>query len=63
MIHYVIKEVDRGEPVETQEIKIREGESLEQLEERIHEEEHRLIVKATAKLAREIVLAKGSAAS
>ncbi|KAI0396673.1 formyl transferase [Xylariaceae sp. FL0594] len=63
MIHYVIKEVDRGEPIETQEIVIYEGESLEQLEARIHEEEHKLIVKATAKLAQGIISAKRSAAS
>ncbi|KAI0143614.1 formyl transferase [Xylariaceae sp. FL1272] len=55
MIHYVVEEVDRGEAVLTQEIEIQEGESLEELEERIHVEEHKLIVDATASLAEKIV--------
>lgn len=45
MIHYVIDEVDRGEPVMVREVECVEGESLESLEERIHEIEHQLIVK------------------
>ncbi|KAI0417926.1 formyl transferase [Xylaria grammica] len=63
MIHYVVEEVDRGAPVLTQEIQIRDEESLEDLEKRIHEYEHELIVKATALLAQKIVAAKGSATS
>ncbi|KAI1131706.1 formyl transferase [Nemania abortiva] len=61
MIHYVVEEVDRGAPVLTQEIQIQDGESLEDLEQRIHGHEHELIVKATALLAQKIVSAKGSA--
>ncbi|KAI0107590.1 formyl transferase [Nemania sp. FL0031] len=61
MIHYVVEEVDRGAPVLTQEIQIQHGESLEDLEKRIHGHEHELIVKATALLAQKIVSAKGSA--
>ncbi|KAK5629980.1 hypothetical protein RRF57_005695 [Xylaria bambusicola] len=63
MIHYVVEEVDRGAPVMTQEIEIRKGESLEDLEQRIHGYEHELIVKATALLAEKIVAAKGSTTS
>lgn len=63
MIHYVVEEVDRGAPVLTQEITIREGETLEELEQRIHGYEHELIVKATALLAEKIVAAKKSTAS
>ncbi|KAI1113602.1 formyl transferase [Nemania sp. NC0429] len=63
MIHYVVEEVDRGAPVLTQEIKIQEGESLEDLEQRIHGYEHELIVKATALLAQNIASAKGSRTS
>ncbi|KAK7739922.1 Bifunctional purine biosynthetic protein ADE5,7 [Cytospora paraplurivora] len=54
MIHYVIAEVDRGQPIMTREIECREGESLEGLEQRIHSHEHDLIVEATAKVAGEI---------
>ncbi|KAI1259651.1 formyl transferase [Xylariaceae sp. FL1019] len=60
MIHYVVEEVDRGEAVLTQEIKIQEGESLEELEGRIHIEEHKLIVAATASLAEKIVSERNS---
>ncbi|KAI6084549.1 phosphoribosylglycinamide formyltransferase [Hypoxylon rubiginosum] len=60
MIHYVIAEVDRGEPILVQKIKIEEGESLEDLEQKIHGYEHELIVKATALLAEKIVTAKAS---
>lgn len=49
MIHEVIAEVDAGEPIVTQEVEIREGESEDGLEERMHEVEHRLIVEGTRK--------------
>ncbi|PQE11637.1 Phosphoribosylglycinamide formyltransferase protein [Rutstroemia sp. NJR-2017a WRK4] len=48
MIHYVISEVDRGTPITVREIECREGESLEDLEKRIHEQEHDLIVEGTS---------------
>ncbi|CAJ2501438.1 Uu.00g042910.m01.CDS01 [Anthostomella pinea] len=60
MIHYVVEEVDRGDPILTQDIKIEKGESLEALEHRIHGYEHKLIVKATALLAEKIVAARRS---
>lgn len=60
MIHYVIAEVDRGEPILVKKIKIEEGESLEDLEQKIHSYEHELIVKATALLAEKIAAAKAS---
>ncbi|KAI1820792.1 formyl transferase [Xylaria intraflava] len=63
MIHYVVEEVDRGAPILTQEIQIRESDSLEDLEQRIHGYEHELIVKATALLAQKIASAKSSATS
>lgn len=58
MIHYVIAEVDRGAPIITREIECREGETLEDLEQRIHSHEHDLIVEATAKVVGEIVAGK-----
>ncbi|KAI0889815.1 phosphoribosylglycinamide formyltransferase [Annulohypoxylon maeteangense] len=60
MIHYVIAEVDRGEPILVQKIQIQEGESLEDLEQKIHGCEHGLIVKATALLAEKISAAKAA---
>jgi phosphoribosylglycinamide formyltransferase len=50
MVHEVVAEVDRGTPVVVQEIDCREGESLESLEARIHEVEHRIIVEATREM-------------
>ncbi|KAH0543522.1 hypothetical protein FGG08_002190 [Glutinoglossum americanum] len=47
MIHYVVRDVDRGEPIVVKEVEMREGEGLEGLEERIHVAEHELIVKGT----------------
>jgi phosphoribosylglycinamide formyltransferase len=51
-------EVDRGAPILTQPVEIQEGETLEDLEQRIHSYEHELIVKATAIKAEEIVARK-----
>ncbi|KAL2268961.1 hypothetical protein VTJ83DRAFT_3807 [Remersonia thermophila] len=61
MVHYVIAQVDRGEPILVREIECREGEDLHQLEERIHSHEHELIVEATAKVVKEIAAAKAAA--
>ncbi|KAF8453486.1 formyl transferase [Terfezia claveryi] len=44
MIHRVISEVDRGQPLLTKEVQFREGETLQELEGRIHEVEHEIIV-------------------
>lgn len=37
MIHYVIKEVDEGEPIVTKELAFKPGETLNEVEGRIHE--------------------------
>ena len=47
MVHYVISEVDMGQPITTQEIELKRDESLEDLEQRVHENEWKLIVKGT----------------
>jgi phosphoribosylglycinamide formyltransferase len=47
MIHEVIAEVDAGDAVVTAEVELREGETLEQLEGRMHAVEHGLIVEGT----------------
>lgn len=54
MVHYVVLEVDRGDAILTQEIPFA-GESLPELEEKIHACEHGLIVSAAAKVAGEII--------
>lgn len=52
MVHYVITEVDMGEPVVQREVSIEGCTTLQDLEQRLHEVEHELIVKGT-KLALE----------
>lgn len=49
MIHYVINEVDMGEPVVVRDIDCRLGESESELETRIHEVEWEIIVEGTRK--------------
>lgn len=49
MIHYVITEVDMGEPILVKDIGIRKDESLEDLEQRIHKIEWVAIVEGTNK--------------
>ncbi|KAK4141231.1 formyl transferase [Dichotomopilus funicola] len=58
MVHYVIAQVDRGEPILVKEIECQDDEDLSQLEERIHSHEHQLIVEASAKVARAVVARK-----
>ncbi len=48
MIHYVISEVDRGQPIVQREIECRTPETLQELEVRMHGHEHQLIVEGTA---------------
>jgi phosphoribosylglycinamide formyltransferase len=47
MIHYVISEVDMGQPILVREIPLNERESLDDLEARMHENEHEVIVQGT----------------
>ncbi|KAF8544771.1 formyl transferase-domain-containing protein [Trichophaea hybrida] len=47
MIHHVIGAVDRGEPVLVRRVMMTAGESVEELEARIHEVEHAAIVEGT----------------
>jgi phosphoribosylglycinamide formyltransferase len=49
MIHYVIDEVDMGEPILVREIDCRLGESETELETRMHEVEWEIIVEGTRK--------------
>lgn len=47
MIHEVIAEVDAGDAIVTEEVPLRDDESLDDLEERIHKVEHGLIIEGT----------------
>ncbi|CCG84356.1 protein of unknown function [Taphrina deformans PYCC 5710] len=47
MIHWVIAEVDMGKPILVQDVPIEKADSLEDLQNRIHGEEHKAIVTAT----------------
>ncbi|WWD17973.1 hypothetical protein CI109_102418 [Kwoniella shandongensis] len=44
MVHRVVAEVDRGEPLLVKDVEIKEGDTLEDLEARIHQVEHEIIV-------------------
>ncbi len=54
MVHRVVKEVDRGEPVVVQQVEIKEGEPIEAFEERLHKTEWEIIVKGAAKVLDEV---------
>ncbi|RPD63087.1 phosphoribosylglycinamide formyltransferase [Lentinus tigrinus ALCF2SS1-6] len=54
MVHRVVKEVDRGEPVLVREVEIVPGEPIEAFEERLHAVEWKIIVEATRKVLDEI---------
>jgi phosphoribosylglycinamide formyltransferase len=58
MIHWVVKEVDRGDPILTQEVECVEGDTVDALASRIHVVEHDLIVRATAQVVRDILESK-----
>ncbi|CAG8477540.1 11011_t:CDS:1 [Acaulospora morrowiae] len=49
MVHKVIPEVDKGQPLLIEEVPIFESDTLDDLEKRIHSVEHRLIVRGILK--------------
>ena len=56
MVHRVIKDVDKGEPVIVKEVEIYKGEPIETFEERLHKTEWQVIVTATRKVLDEITV-------
>jgi len=54
MVHRVIKDVDRGEPLIVREIKFEQGESLESFAQRLHQEEWDIIVKGAKNVLDEV---------
>ncbi|WPK26157.1 hypothetical protein PUMCH_003505 [Australozyma saopauloensis] len=55
MIHRVIAEVDRGEPVLVKELDLKKEETLEEYEERVHSVEHKAIVEGTNIVLKELI--------
>ena len=62
MVHHVISEVDMGSPILVREVEIKKGESVEELEERIHQVEWKIIVDGTKLAIEELQKKKGSTA-
>ncbi|KAG8704700.1 hypothetical protein FRC09_003375 [Ceratobasidium sp. 395] len=56
MVHRVVKEVDRGEPILTRVVEIKKEDTLADLETRVHEVEHDLLVEATVKVLNESII-------
>ena len=56
MVHFVIKDVDMGEPILQKEVDMTGCKTLEELQDRIHRTEHGLIVDGTR-----LVLERGRA--
>lgn len=54
MVHRVVKDVDRGEPLVVCEVVFEAGEPLEHYEARLHAVEHKIIVQATKKVLDEL---------
>lgn len=54
MIHRVVKDVDKGEPIIIRQIDFVKGESIEEYETRLHLVEHEIIVEATSKVLDEV---------
>lgn len=50
MVHRVVKDVDRGEPIVVREVPFVSGESIEAFETRLHVVEHEIIVEAAKKV-------------
>lgn len=54
MVHRVIKDVDRGEPLVVREVRFKQGESLESFAQRLHKDEWEIIVKAAKNVLDEV---------
>jgi len=55
MVHRVVKEVDRGEPLIVRTVEIKKGEPIEAFEERLHQVEWEIIVDGAKKVLDEAV--------
>ncbi|KAH7889172.1 phosphoribosylglycinamide formyltransferase [Phlebopus sp. FC_14] len=54
MVHRVVAQVDRGEPLIVREVGIAKGEPIDQYEERLHKVEWEIIVQATRRVLDEV---------
>ncbi len=50
MVHRVVKDVDRGEPIVVREVPFVPGEPIDAFETRLHAVEHEIIVEAAKKV-------------
>jgi phosphoribosylglycinamide formyltransferase len=55
MVHRVVKDVDRGEPLIVQEIPLTKGETLDEFAKRLHAVEWEIIVRASKKVLDEVL--------
>ena len=60
MIHYVIADVDKGEPIVIKELDLRKDELLDDYEDRVHKLEHVAIVEGTNKVLDKIAKDKAT---
>lgn len=54
MVHRVVREVDRGKPLVVRRVEMRKGESLQELEGRMHNVEHEIIVEGARIILEEL---------
>ncbi|KDR68731.1 hypothetical protein GALMADRAFT_272352 [Galerina marginata CBS 339.88] len=54
MVHRVVKDVDRGEPLVVRQVTFVKGEGVKEYEKRLHDVEHEIIVEATKKVLDEV---------
>lgn len=59
MVHYVIPEVDAGPVIGTEEVPIYKTDSLEDLQERMHAAEHKLLVRCVRQAIQDSIKYKG----
>ena len=50
MVHHVVRDVDRGEPILVRNVEILESDDLTSLQDRIHKVEHEILVEAAVKV-------------
>ena len=50
MVHYVIRDVDRGDTILARAVEIKETDTLQDLEDRMHATEHQILLEAVIKL-------------
>ncbi|PPQ63535.1 hypothetical protein CVT24_004765 [Panaeolus cyanescens] len=60
MVHRVVKDVDRGEPLVVREVPFVKGDTVDEFAKRLHAIEHEIIVEGTKKVLQEVKPVKAS---